>query len=183
MRRVCLQPGLDHDIRIRNGCCHCIGCVRTDTPHNSIARSPSFEIAPNQKKSMSDSTATAATAPAVALSLTVRFFIKTFFSCSNTVYCELWFKTNTSHSPVLHTCRMGFITRTSAGPKPRQNAPTPSLRKMNLTVSIMLSLRGSGVLMCADGFARSEGNVCVACVTCVTHIGFEMTVVAVPAKH
>lgn len=66
---------------------------------------PSLERAPRKKKSQSDSTATTVAAPPAARRRLVRLAIKRFFSCSKTVY---WI--------------MGFMTRISAGPIPRQKA-------------------------------------------------------------
>ena len=130
-------------------------------------------MAPRKKKSKSESTATAAPA---AWSLLVRLAISEFFSCSNAVY---WM--------------IGFMTRTRAGPSPRQKAltkhirsslikilmtepyPSPSLARMLWTVSKNPSF------LTTTGWFVAFPNVRTACEVWITQTGLLMMVVAEPA--
>lgn len=131
-------------------------------------------MAPRRKKSRSDSTATAVAAPA-AWSLLVRLVISEFFSCSNAVY---WM--------------IGLMTRTKAGPSPRQNAltnilklrsfielfmkpyPSPSLARMLWTVSKNPSF------LTTTGWSAVFPKVRTAWDVWITQIGLLMMVVADP---
>jgi hypothetical protein len=117
---------------------------------------PSLDSAPRRKKSQSDKMATAVAIPA-ARNLLVLLAIRKFFNCSNTVYCIT-----------------GLMTRTNAGPMPRQNAEAPSLAKMHLTVSVKPSF------LVAVGECDGSWSVRTAWEVWMTHIGLLMIVVAEP---
>src|SRR5882762_5466362 len=114
------------------------------------------------KKSQSERTATVLPRP-VALSFTVFFLMRIFFNCSKMVYCKT-----------------GLMTRTSAGPTPRQNAPTPPLARIFWMVSINPSFFTT-TFECR-GSSDDTFSVRTACEVCTTHIGFEMIVVADPSR-
>ena len=66
------------------------------------------------------------------------------------------------------------MTRTNAGPMPRQNAEAPSLAKMHLTVSVKPSF------LEAVGDCDESWSVRTAWEVWMTHIGLLMIVVAEP---
>jgi hypothetical protein len=123
---------------------------------------PSLDNAPRRKKSQSVSTATAVARPA-ALNRAALRVIKTFFSCSKTVYC-----------------RTGLITRIKAGPIPRQKALAPSLARIFRTVSMKLSFLMITFASDGDAFGDSCSKVRTACEVWMTQMGLLMMVVADP---
>ena len=130
-------------------------CQPTQRSHPISNCVPSLDSAPRRKKSQSDKMATAVAIPA-ARNLLVLLAIRIFFNCSNTVYCIT-----------------GLMTRTNAGPMPRQSAEAPSLAKMHLTVSAKPSL-------VAVGECDESWSVRTAWEVWMTHIGLLMIVVAEP---